>query len=90
MARTLHRDGAVVPAEGQHFVYAIAGANDLDLELVYGGSAGLRIEAGVAARVNDKGLTYRAGDLAARTERAQPSDGASADPFGPYQSLHRK
>ncbi|MBK7538218.1 MAG: DUF4157 domain-containing protein [Myxococcales bacterium] len=89
LARTLHRDAAVIPAQGQYFVYAIEGAGDLDLELVYGGNAGIRIEAGVAALVNEKGLTYHASDLASARDHAQPADGASADPFAAYQALHQ-
>lgn len=89
LARTLHRDVAVIPADGQYFVYAIDGAGDLDLELVYGGNAGIRIEAGVAAIVNEKGVTYHASDLTSARDPARPESGASADPFAPYRDLHQ-
>lgn len=88
LARTLHRDVAVIPSDGQYFVYAIEGAGDLDLELVYGGNAGIRIEAGVAALVNEKGVTYHASDLASARDQARPASGASSDPFTAYRDLH--
>ncbi len=88
LARTLHRDVAVVPADGRYFVYAIEGAGALDLELVYGGNAGIRIEAGVAALVNEKGVTYHSSDLASARDQARPANGASADPFAAYRELH--
>ncbi|MEZ4462943.1 MAG: DUF4157 domain-containing protein [bacterium] len=90
LAKTLHRDIAVIPADGQYFLYAIVGAGDLDLDLVYGRNAGIRMEAGVAALVHHRGLTYYARDLAATTEPARPQQTGSLAALDAYQALNQE